>query len=282
MKLTSAISEILEIKSFDGYILKGKLTLPAGAGEISKLVIYLNGSGPKTYHIDFFPEYYANNGIAFFSFNTRGVYEDDDPASIKEINDEEYKTYLPSNTVEDIFHMIKTLNCIDRLKDSIVLLNGWSEGTMIAPLFAVKYPKMVSALLLCGYTNDNMRDTVTWQMNTGWVTHKDLFSAIERNDAEWVKTNYGITMEWVSEHFKLTGNRAILPMLDLPIYILQGKLDTQCDINGVYEIRDTFSKLGKTNLSIYIFEKHDHCLDTEEGIADGKKKLVDIVEKIKI
>ena len=60
MDFTNISSEIIEINSFDGYILKGKLTLPASDKKISKLVLYLNGSGPKTYHIDFFPEYYAS------------------------------------------------------------------------------------------------------------------------------------------------------------------------------------------------------------------------------
>jgi len=49
---------------------------------VSKLVIYFDGAGPKTYHINYFQEYYADNGIAFFSFNKRGVYEDENPSSI--------------------------------------------------------------------------------------------------------------------------------------------------------------------------------------------------------
>ena len=279
MVLKSFSSEILKIKSFDGYILIGKLTLPDGNNKISKLVLYLNGSGPKTYHIGFFPEYYASHGIAFFSFNTRGVYEKDDSSVNKEINDEEYKTYLPTNVVEDIFYIIKRLKCFERLKDSNILLNGWSEGAMIAPLFAKKYPEMVNALLLCGYPNDNMEDVLKWQLNVGgWSGHKELFSAIERKDEEWIKINSPNTLEWFFDHYKLSGNRTILPILNLPIYIFHGTSDTQCDVNGVYKIMDTFLNLGKTNLKIYVFEKHDHCLNTDEGTSEGIKKLLEIIE----
>jgi pimeloyl-ACP methyl ester carboxylesterase len=279
LDLTNISSEIIEINSFDGYILKGKLTLPASDKKISKLVLYLNGSGPKTYHIDFFPEYYASHDIAFFSFNTRGVYEKDDFSVNKEINYEEYKTYLPTNVVEDIFYIIKRLKCSERLKDCNILLNGWSEGAMIAPLFAKKYPEMVNALLLCGYPNDNMEDVLKWQFNVGgWSGHEELFNAIERKDEEWIKIKSPNTLEWFFDHYKLPGNRTILPMLNLPIYIFHGTSDTQCDVNGVYEIMNTFLNLGKTNLKIYIFEKHDHCLNTDEGTSEGIKKLLEIIE----
>ena len=284
-------AERLKIKSFDGYILKGLLTLPEGNGKILKLVIYINGAGPKTYHIDFFPEYYAANGIAFFSYNTRGVYENDNPASIKEINKEEYKTYLPSNCVEDIFHIIKTLKRVERLKDSIVFLNGWSEGAVIAPLFAVKYPDMVDALFLCGYSNVNMKDLQKWQcskIDGGSALLEECFSAIERKDDAWLMTHMGLTSEWFSEHYKLPSNNDILPTLDLPIYIFHGTSDGFCDVNGVYEIRDAFLKLGKTNLSINVFEKHGHGLEMDGDISDGKRTrisdgirtLLDMVENI--
>jgi cephalosporin-C deacetylase-like acetyl esterase len=185
MALKNVVSEMLEIKSFDGYIFKGKLTLPDGNGKILKLVIYINGAGPNTYYIDFFPEYYASNGIAFFSYNKRGVYENDNPSSIKEIKKEEYRTYLPSNCIEDIFHIIKTIKGIERFKDIIVLLNGWSEGAAIAPLFAKKYPSMVGALILCGYSNVNMKDLQKWQcskIDGGNELLEKCFSAIERKD----------------------------------------------------------------------------------------------------
>jgi dienelactone hydrolase len=280
MGLTNISSEIMEIKSFDGYILKGKLTLPANDKKISKLVLYINGSGPKTYHIGYYPEYLASCGIACFSFNTRGVYENNDPSVKPKINYEEYKTYLPSNSVEDIYHMIKSLKSIEQLKDCNILLNGWSEGAMIAPLFALKYTKMVDALLLCGYPNDNMEDTLKWQFEVGgWSGHKELFNALERKDEEWFKIKAPVTLEWFYDHYKLPGNRTILPKLNLPIYIFHGTSDTQCDVNGVYEIMDTFLKLGKANLKIYVFEKHDHDLNTDEGTSEGRNKLNEIIEK---
>jgi predicted esterase len=284
------ISEIIKIKSFDGYSIKGKLTLPDGDKEVSKLVIYIDGAGPKTYHIEYFPEYYANNGIAFFSFNKRGVYEDENPSSIKEINNDEYKTYLPNNCIEDIFYIIKFLKSIERLKNCIILLNGWSEGTIIAPLFALKYPNMVNALILIGYSNINMKDLQKWQCSKiegGKELFEKCFTAIECKDNEYLMNNMGIPYEWFLAHYNLTSNNEILPMLELPIHILNGESDGYCDINGVYEIKDKFYKLGKTNLYTYVFENHGHGLDINWKIYEnnefttGIKKLFEIVKNIK-
>ncbi|MCL2330049.1 MAG: alpha/beta fold hydrolase [Phycisphaerae bacterium] len=187
-----AISEIKEIKSFDGHMIKGKLTLPGGSGKISKLVIWIIGSGPHTYddrrHLmggskynffDFFAEQFSENGTAFFSYNTRGVDVVDQPPLFMKIDEEGYKTYLPSNCVEDIFYMIKAIKENERLKDCKVLLLGWSEGTIIAPLFAKKYPGMVDALFLCSYVNDNVKDVLIWEKSGGasMVWYRDKFVA---------------------------------------------------------------------------------------------------------
>jgi len=284
------ISEIIKVQTFDGYTIKGNLTLPNGNNEISKLVIYIDGAGPKTYHINYFPEYYANNGIAFFSFNKRGVYEDENPSSIKEIKIDEYKTYLPLNCVEDIFYMIKTLKNIKRLGNCVVLLNGWSEGTVIAPLFSLKYPNMVNALFLCGYSNVNMKDMQKWQCSKiegGDEMLEKCFSSIEKKDNEWLMINMGIPYEWLLAHYDLTNNNDILPKLDLPIHILNGTADGFCDIKGVYEIKEKFSKLRKNNLTTYIFENHGHGLDINWKIFEnneftiGIKKLFNIIKNIK-
>jgi predicted esterase len=286
MALNDVKSEILKIKSFDGYMLKGKLTLPKNDGNISKLVIHINGAGPNTYHIDFFPEYYANNGIAYFSYNKRGVYEDENPSSIKEINENEYKTYLPSSSVEDIFCIINILKNTERFNDSIVLINGWSEGTIIAPLFVMKYPNIVKAIFLMGYSNVNLKEMQIQQcskIDGGNKMLENCFNAVEQKDNKWLMNNMGVTSEWLSEHYELTSNNDILPKLDMPVFIFHGESDGYCDVKDVYEIKDTFLKLGKTNLSVNIFEEHGHGLeiiDKPNEISLGRKMLLEAAKNI--
>ena len=101
-------------------------------------------------------------------------------------------------------------------------------------------------------------------------TLEDVLSAVERRDDEWLRKNYGVvngvnflplTTAWFLEHFSLRSNMEVLPGLDLPIYIFHGVLDQNVDVREVYKINEKFLELGKTNVTINIFEKHDHSLN---------------------
>lgn len=352
-------TDILEIPSFDGYKLKGKLTVPAGEKYVRKLVIYVNGSGANTYdnkrtgfnYFDIFAEEFSNRGIAFFSYNTRGCDIGNDPPMYVDIDYDEYQTYLPLNSVEDIYYMIKSIKENERLKDCKIYLLGWSEGTIIAPLVAEKYPNMVDGLLLAGYVNQNLKDVLIWQNSGGcsmaWYRDKfkadeqghiykqayeedpnsviadilqnitfeeldinkdgylseedfidryadvvgyslnDILSVIERSDDEWIIKNYGsglisLTSAWFLQHFSLRSNMEVLPELDLPIYIFHGTADQNVDVREVYKIKEKFDSLGKTNLTINVFEHHNHNLNyidiiTNNKIPLGIKSILDTV-----
>ncbi|MCL2406569.1 MAG: hypothetical protein FWC95_01435 [Defluviitaleaceae bacterium] len=179
------MKNLMEIKSFDGYGIKGKLAMPDGTSAVPKLVLYIHGSGAYTYDrqfrlpadtripvdnehnsFDFLADYLTDRGIAFFSYSTRGVSTSTNLPLFVDINEDEYKQYLPLNSVDDVYYMIKSLKENGRLMNSKVYLCGWSEGAIIAPMAAEKYSDMVDGLFLVGYPNENMKDTVVWQ-NTG-------------------------------------------------------------------------------------------------------------------
>ena len=357
-------SEIIEIKSFDGYSFKGRLTMPEGTKDVSKLVIFVNGSGPNTYlnrrtgfdYFDFYAYEFPDRGIAFFSYNTRGAEIGSDPPLYTEINYDEYQSYLPLNTVEDIYHMITALKENERLKDCRVYLLGWSEGAMIAPLAAEKYPDLIDGLFLAGYLNQNMKDVLIWQNtggpsmvwyrahfdadekgriskaayeedpnkviesilqgeafegidsnNDGFISEEDfaviwkdivgyslgeVLSAVENRDDKWLRENYGggylpLTSGWFAQHFSLRSSMEVLPGLDLPIYIFHGTLDQNADVREVYKVNDKFREAGKTNLTINIFDKHNHDLNYEMIIENGEipegiMAIFDAVEGMKI
>ncbi len=354
-------ARIIDITSFDGYTFKGRLTIPSGKN-ISKLVVFVNGSGPNTYdnkrtgfnYFDLFANEFSDRGIAFFSYNTRGCKIGNQPPTYVDIDYEEYQSYLPLNSVEDIYHGIKTVKNNNRLKDCKVYLLGWSEGTIIAPLVAEKYPEWVDGLLLAGYVNQNMKDVLIWQNNggssmawyrghfeadeegriskemyeadpynvvkglfenakfedidtnkDGYITEQDLasrmplavgysiddlLSAIERRDDDWLRQNYGngiipLTTGWFLQHFNLRSNMEVLPKLNLPIYIFHGTMDSNADVKGVYEIDKKFLEMGKTNLTINVFERQNHDLNYVEFIQNkeipvGIKAIFDTVSEL--
>ena len=114
-------SEVLNIKSFDGYILSGKLDLPVDVSAVSTLVIFIPGTGPNTFdnhrligdiefnYYDLFAQEFGKRQIGFFRYNTRGVEAGDQPPMYNTINMAEYKKYTPENQAKDIETMITEL-----------------------------------------------------------------------------------------------------------------------------------------------------------------------------
>lgn len=105
-------SGIQIIPSFDEYPIEGMLAMPEG-NTAETLVIYVNGSGPNTYdnkrqldenrkftYFDLFREEFTKRGIAFFSYNTRGVTTSDEPPYFTYVDDELYKQYIPTDKCE--------------------------------------------------------------------------------------------------------------------------------------------------------------------------------------
>lgn len=167
----------MKITSFDGYPLECKLFLPEGQNQIDKLVIYVHGTGPGTVdnrdvyegievnQFKTFSDEFSKRGVALLTYSQRGIYATDTPPLFYDMNVEEYKTYLPLNTVEDLHYMIGEMKKVERLKNSKIYLLGVSEGTIILPLFAEKYPDEVDALFLWGYASENVKDITIWQLS---------------------------------------------------------------------------------------------------------------------
>ncbi len=333
--------EILTFSAYDGYPLTGRLTLPVGDGPIDKCVIYVNGSGPNTYenkrqmnettfsYFDFFAERFAEQGTAFYSYNTRGVSIGTEPPLFQSIDETAYRTYIPHNEVQDIATIIRELQSNPRLHEAKVILLGWSAGTIIAPLTVLTTEAKADALLLAGYTNTTMAETLEWQQsggssmvfyrqyfdydgdrlvsqkefmedrykiaamfgisfndldldNTGYLDERDfaillkpgrdaLFAAIERHDDTWLAENYGIplTSAWFDDYATLAPNSETLPQVDIPIYIFHGVNDANVPVEQVYAIAETFKEAGKTNLSVDVFDGHDHDLNFLEFVVSG-------------
>ena len=186
---TAKTSKVMTIKSFDGYLLKGKLNLPIQKEPIKRIVLFVNGSGPNTYenhrnledlefnYFDIFSDTLTQSGVGFFSYNTRGVDLGKEPPMYDALDEAAYKKYLPSVQVQDIECMIKALRQDDRLKNTEIYLLGWSEGTIIAPLVAERGNVKIDALLLAGYCNDTLEDILNWQLSGGssMVFYKQYF-----------------------------------------------------------------------------------------------------------
>ena len=105
----------------------------------------------------------------------------------REIDEKVYRTYLPHNSVGDVLCLLDRVR--ERFPGKPVKLLGMSEGTIIAPLVALRSPE-VSELFLCGYANENLMDIWRWTFSgessplnyrrcfdydrKGYITREDL------------------------------------------------------------------------------------------------------------
>lgn len=183
------VDSILEIPSFDKYVLKGRLSVPED-GKVDKLIIFVNGSGPNTYlnkrqigdltfnYFDLYANEFTKNNTAFFSYNTRGVDVGTEAPMFNNIDDKEYKNYLPSVQVKDIKIMINYLKSLKNLKNTKIYLLGWSEGTSIAPLVATEKDVHINGLMLAGYYNNGLKKILNWQLSGGssMIFYKQYFN----------------------------------------------------------------------------------------------------------
>jgi pimeloyl-ACP methyl ester carboxylesterase len=173
---TGDLGRQVQIELDDGEVLTGKLYLPA-EGDVRELVIYVHGTGPGTYltrraiggvefsYFDMFGEQFTSRGIAFFSYNKRGVELSDTPPHFDKVDREKFKQAVPSVEVRDLGTVIRFLRDTPRLGDAKVVLLGWSEGTIIASMVAENKDNRVAGLLLAGYAHENMFDLIKWQFS---------------------------------------------------------------------------------------------------------------------
>jgi len=190
---TRASAQIVQVKLNDGEVLTGQLVLPTSTSQISKLVFFVHSTGPHTYadhrksgntefnYFDLFAHEFSSRGIAFFSYSRRGVYPSESPPYYDSIDRKKYSRYLPSIEANDIVLAINQLLKDKRLKKAKVILLGWSEGSILAPMVAELKKAKVDALVLAGYANDNMIDLIKWQ-NSGESSMINIKGYFDTND----------------------------------------------------------------------------------------------------
>lgn len=193
--------ELINITLPDGDKTTGRLCLPEG--EAQAVVVYIHGTGPGTYlnkrrftdkdfnYFDYLAQEYNRRGVAFFSYNRRGTEMGTQPPTFDTVDSARYARYLPLTEAADVETMVTLLKKDRRLRHAKVLLQGHSEGTMIATLAADRRKVPVDGLLLGGYVNENLYDVIRWQfsgapamINLGKVFDKDRDGAITRTEYE--------------------------------------------------------------------------------------------------
>ena len=172
-------SEIKMYKLSDGEQVIGRLCMPDDR-EFNSIVFVVHGTGQQNhlnsrkglYNFNFYDELakeFCTRGVAFFTYDRRGVTVDKDgkPPYYSKLDTLKYLKYTPLREAEDVEDMIASLKMDENLKDCNIILYGLSEGTIIAALVAERNRVKVNAIFMQGYDNENLFDIVKWQ-NQGY------------------------------------------------------------------------------------------------------------------
>jgi pimeloyl-ACP methyl ester carboxylesterase len=169
--------EIIRVRLTDGETISGRLCMPANVKKVKAMVIFIHGTGPNTYlnkrkigtfefnYYDLFANEFNKRGIAFFSYDRRGVTIGETAPIYDKIDSLKYLKYTPLTEASDVESIIARLKEDKRLNKAKTALLGASEGTMVGTLVADRKIAKVDALLLFGYVNDNLFDIIKWQLS---------------------------------------------------------------------------------------------------------------------
>ncbi|MEG2126499.1 MAG: hypothetical protein RRY72_03365 [Bacteroides sp.] len=351
LSLTTANAFNAEMKTItlsDGEQITARLCLPVN--EVKSIVFCIHGTGPHTYlnrrstfnYYDELAKGFCGQGVAFFTYNRRGVRTGDTPPLFVDVDSAKYSKYAPLQEAQDVERMLQVLRADKRFSHCKILLYGASEGTIIASLVADRKKERVDALLLHGYAHENMFDIIEWQdagygvmllINDVFDRNKDklisrdeyenqdkkltssrlqffqnapfealdivkdsvvdvkdisrmrapfhelLMKSILKEDGAWIKSHYfHITPQWFKAHFELEPNKTRLLRVEIPIHVFHGTDDANVPVESVYNLQSRFKTCNKTNLTIHVFEKHNHDLNffnwlTENKWSEGFQRL---------
>lgn len=137
-------------------------------------------------------------------------------------------------------------------------------------------------------TNGNgLIDVEDFAGNVRAQMHQRLLQAVKDGDDNWIRENFmDLPAMWFTKHFELGSTEDILVQIeDIPIHIFHGTYDLNCPVQGVYDVQARFKELGKNNLTVHIFDAHNHDLNYDYWLltnadAEGCQAIFDTVQQL--
>ena len=198
----------IPFKSYDGYEMFGKLTIPT-SGQSHPVVIYVQTAEGMTVdtkrqksrdttfnYFDLYREKLPEMNVAFFSYEGRGIRMGDKPPRYETINWDIYNTSTLENKVRDIMSAVQIVKKQPGVNSSRIFLMGASEGTLLAAEAAARSRGQIRGLVLYGVLTNNMRENFKYIVTDGaflpWIiafdTNKD--GKISKQEFEADPTKY--------------------------------------------------------------------------------------------
>jgi hypothetical protein len=160
---------------------------------------------------------------------------------------------------------------------SRVAVLGYSEGAQVAPRVAVVNPRVTHVMAIAGDALNQFYDLIIDQRmaaERGDITHAQAQAAVDSLFLDFARIHAdptSTTGEWYGHShlrwssFTSPPTIAYFTRLDIPIYFVQGTMDSNSNVLGNDYLRLEFLRLGKKNLTHVNLPGCDHhfnCWDT--------------------
>jgi pimeloyl-ACP methyl ester carboxylesterase len=175
-------------RTADGQEMVGKLTMPEAGGRRPVVMMIQTAEaqtvdervqgprGPIDFH-DLYRKELAAIGVAFFSYEGRGVRTGDQPPRYVAIDRPAYNTSTLANKVQDAMAAVRALRARADVEPSRIFLTGVSEGTLLAAETATRIPGEIRGLVLSSVVAD-MRGAIKFMMTGGtFMQHQAFWDA---------------------------------------------------------------------------------------------------------
>jgi dienelactone hydrolase len=266
----------VSIKTKDGHVMAGTLTLPKGRTNRIPAVITISGSGPQdrdealTGMRGYRPfrelaEQLAARGVAVLRYDDRGF-----GASTGV-----YATATSADFANDTRAVISYLRNRPEIDPERIFLVGHSEGGMIAPLVAAEDAKLRGIVLLAApaHTGSRIleyqtRHSVDLQTQKSQAERDSLYRA-----GMQMLDSMALQQPWL-QYFRRYDPLAVVRKVRVPVLIVHGATDRQVTAEQAPLLADALRAAGNTDVAVHVLPAVNHLfLSDPVGVVAGYASL---------
>lgn len=271
-------AEHVSIYTPRGYTLAGTLTRPKGVSGPVPVVITISGSGPqdRDSRIPIVRGYapfrdiadtLGRRGIAVMRYDDRGVGESGGGGAMRD-------TATSEDFADDVLSVVNYLRLRKDIDGSRVALAGHSEGGLIAPIAAVKDPRIRAVALLAGPAITG-RKVLEYQNENGIRAANVSESQRDslRRTVPAALDSLARTNRWM-RYFMTTDPLVTARRVKQPVLVLQGDTDMQVTPEQADTLAAAMRRAGNRSVTLRRFPATNHLfLADSSGSPTGYAML---------
>ncbi|MCA2992656.1 alpha/beta fold hydrolase [Gemmatimonas sp.] len=272
-------SEHVTIPTPRGYTLAGTLTRPRAVAARVPVVVTISGSGPQdrdsrlpgiTNYAPFrdIADTLGRRGIAVLRYDDRGVGESGGRASRDSATSEDF--------ADDVLSVVQFLRARPDVDGTRIVLAGHSEGGLIAPIAAVKDPRIRAVALLAGSAITG-RKVLEYQNENGIRAANVIDSQRDslRRTVPAALDSLARTNRWM-RYFMTADPLVTARRVTQPVLVLQGDTDMQVTPEQADTLAAAVRGAGNRAVTLRRFPATNHLfLADASGSPTGYAALTD-------